>query len=498
MKKLVSVLMIASAFVVSTAALSSTLVKSVYSLPLTLDPIRMNDTASLVVGNLIYDGLVKFSPKLSIHPAIAESWTTSSDGKTITFKLRTNAQFHDGNKITAEDVKFSLVRALSAESKVRAFYTCIEGAESGKPRITTPDSHTVVIKLVNPFPPFLSVLAGATAKILPKSLVNRKDFFEKPVGSGPFQYGELNTSEKKIILKAFSQHYLGGPKLQRIELLEQTEAVAIAEAKKGGVHDLANWPLASSNDIFKIGNQVTSPTASTWIIGLNTSKPPFDKIEVRRAFKNAIDVEKFRRTFYPDALRASGYVPFGLPGAGVVSNSSLPESRISKQKITLVIPAELARAEEMKEFLEHSLKNVGWNLEVQILKWKELMSGYSEKRHQAFLVAMNMDYPDAEFLLRNFESSNSDNFSSIKSEKLDSLIAKSRTLQDRNEREKVYAEALQHLDSLALTVNLFYPRANAWISKCVSGFEPNILSDVYIDYSKVSVNKPCLDLVADR
>jgi peptide/nickel transport system substrate-binding protein len=228
-------------------------IKSFYSLPLTLDPIKMNDTASLAVSNLIYDGLLKFSPKLELEPAVAESWTTSSDGKRITFKLRPNATFHDGSQITSDDVKFSLVRVLSSSSRVRKLYDCIEGADEiggvnklNQLGIETPDKKTVIIKLKAPFPPFLSVLAGATAKILPKALLTNKDFFTHPIGSGAFRYNERRTEQKRIFLEAFDGHYSGPPRIRELILEEHTEAQALELAKSGRVHDLANWPLANT------------------------------------------------------------------------------------------------------------------------------------------------------------------------------------------------------------------------------------------------------------
>ena len=489
----------------ATQAQTTPYIKSFYSLPLTLDPIKMNDTASLVVSNLIYDGLLKFSPKLELLPAIAESWTTSSDGKKVTFKLRSNAVFHNGSPVTSDDVKISLERALSSNSKVRKLYDCIEGADetSGANKssglgIETPDQQTVVIKLKHPFPPFLSVLAGATAKILPKTLLNNKNFFSHPIGSGAFRFNEKLSERKRIFLQAFDGYYSGTPQIKELILEEHTEDEALALAKNGHVHDLANWPLTNTNDVFGFGKKITTPVAATWIIGLNTTKPPFDKIEVRQAFKAAINTNEFREKFYPDAIPATGYVPFGLSGSGVVTKNKFNQSAVPKERITLVIPAELAHAKEMKSFFETALKSSGWKLEVQLLPWEKLMEGYSSKRHQAFLVSMNMDYPDAEFLLRNFESTNPDNFSGIKNSKLDSLISQSRTLQDRRKREIIYRDALELLDNLSVTVNLFYPRANSWISKCVHGFEPNILSDVYIDYSKVSLDETCSSTVVRK
>lgn len=173
-------------------------VKSLYSLPLSLDPIQMNDTASLVVGNLIYDGLLKFSPTLKLESAIAESWSTSKDGRTLTFKIRKNAKFHDGSKITAQDAVASLSRALSSTSKVRKYYDCIIGSDQDNkgPQgsligLKAISDDTLQISLKHPFPPFLSVLAGATAKILPAKYLDSTIFFTKPIGSGPFKYSTL-------------------------------------------------------------------------------------------------------------------------------------------------------------------------------------------------------------------------------------------------------------------------------------------------------------------
>ena len=154
-------------------------VKAIYSIPLSLDPIKMNDTASLAVGNFLYDGLLKFSPTLKTEGALAESWSTSKDGKILTFKLRKNIFFHDGSEIMASDVEASLQMALSKESTVRKFYDSIKA-------IRVVDSKTIVIELNFPFPPFLSVLAGATAKVLPKSKISDPHFFDNPTGSGPF------------------------------------------------------------------------------------------------------------------------------------------------------------------------------------------------------------------------------------------------------------------------------------------------------------------------
>lgn len=458
-------------------------VKAIYSLPLSLDPIKMNDTASLAAGNLIYDGLLKFSPSLKIEGALAESWSTSKDGRTLTFKLKKNIFFHNKEAITAYDAETSLKRALAPESTVRKFYDSIK-------RIHAVDERTLEIELNYPFPPFLSVLAGATAKVLPKSKLSNPKFFDAPIGSGAFAFGSLDSEKKEITLNAFAQYYAGTAKIVRMVLKETTEADALKLARSGQMHDLASWPLTETDSIFTEGQKISSPVASTWIIGISTLKAPFKKLNVRQSFKVSFPVVDFRNKFYPDSVKANGYIPNGLTGSQVKVDLSV-NAQPSKDKIVVAVPIELARATEMKAMIETSMKAQGWNVEVALMKWDLLMEGYAKKSHQAFLVAMNMDYPDADFLLKNFESDNSDNFSGLKNKELDGLIKKSRATQDRKLREVYYKDALKLLEVSAVTVNLFHPRANYWISKCVENFKPNILSDVYIDYSKVSLSSKC-------
>lgn len=234
----------------------------------------MNDSASLAFGNLIYDGLLKFSPTLKIEGALAESWTTSKDGKTLTFKLRKNIFFHNGAPITAADAVFSIKRALSSESTVRKFYDSIK-------EIRATNENTLIIELNFPFPPFLSVLAGATAKILPKNKISESNFFDAPIGSGAFRFSSIDSKKKEIVLDPFEKYYAGVPKILQMILKETTEDEALKLARSGQIHDLANWPLTENNSIFQSGQRISSPVASTWIIGLNTLKMPFNNLKNR-------------------------------------------------------------------------------------------------------------------------------------------------------------------------------------------------------------------------
>jgi len=481
-------------------------VKGIYSEPLSLDPAQMNDTASLVVANFLYDGLLSFSPSLELRGALAESWSTSRDGKTLTFRLRKGTKFHDGSAITPKAVISSFHRVIAPESKVYSYYDCILGAEEyhqGKTSsvlgIKQPGANAVEITLRYPFPPFLSVLAGATAKIIPPVSNKTKDFFANPVGSGAFKLSrrEKGKHHTDIILERFDSYYGTKPEIAELVLRAMNEKEALKQAADGQIHDLASFPLSGQESVFRFGNHLHAPNTATWIIGLNTRSAPFTDAKVRRAFRDSIDAEAFRTRFHPDSVPAHGYIPPGLPGYELKYKSvaAMPlKKTVSRKKIRLAIPDALARSFEMKQFFEQTLKNKGWDVEVVPMEWSAMMKGYSEKTLQAFLVSMNIDYPDTEFLVRNFESTNPDNFSGINDPEIDSLIRKARATQDRIARQKIYVELVSLLNDEAVTVNLFHPRWHAWVSPCVSGLEANILSDVYIDYRAVRVDPGCKTL----
>jgi len=473
-------------------------VKAIYSMPVSYDPIKMNDGASLIFSELVYDGLLRFTDDYGVRSSIAKSWSTSSDGLVLTFKIDPAAKFHDGSQITAMDAKVSLTRNVSAESVVYKFYDVIKGAKdyfkgktSSVEGLVVVDDLTLEIHLEKPFPPIQYVLAGGTAKILPAKKVNQKDFFKKPIGSGPFEIKHIG--ENEIYLSRFSGYHGTNPKLSEIILKNVNQEDAIKMATMGLIHDLSSWPMNGTEKVFAYGKDESSIVADTWIIGLNTRFAPFDKLENRKLFQQSVDNEKFRLNFYPDAKPAFGYISPTFPGHQTKKrNIQKLNKSIPKDLIKIYIPSELARSKEMIAFFESELKNKGWNIQVLPINWEQMMTGYNGKTLQAFLVSMIVDYPDPEFLLNNFESTNPDNFSGIHDAKIDKLIDQSRKTQDRVVRQKIQSELADRVDELSLSVNLFHSRAHYWIHRCIDGFKPNLLAVAYTDYRHVSFNQECL------
>ncbi|GEM_PF-1313766 len=498
----------------SSARWDGTYIKALFSRPLTFDPAQMNDTSSLIFSNLIYDGLLSFSPDLEIQPALARSWHVAKEGKLLIFQLRDDVKFHDGTPITASAVVSSLRRLVRPGSKVFIYYDCIAGAKDyfdGRSTsvrgIRALGDSVVEIELEYPFPPFMSVLAGATAKVLPTSAETDPQFFKRPVGSGAFVYSRANASgnSRDIILEAFDSYYGGSPKIRKLILKELSAVDAVKLAQAYQVHDLASYAFNFNGDetLFDKGQRFDTTVAATWIIGLNTRLEPFNRIEVRRAFIASIDSNDFRKRFYSNALAANGYIPPGLPGfRWSYDDPARPNPGVPAKihgaikKVRLYVPMELIKGREIAEYLTESARKVGFSVEVVLSKWPDLWKGYNDKSLQAFLFSMNIDYPDTEFLVRNFESTNPDNFSGLKDAKIDDLIRRARAIPDKTARQKLYVRLVKLLNDMAVTVNLLHPRDHYWVHPCVRGFQPNLLADVYINYRNIVLDESCLTKLA--
>ena len=146
----------------------------------------------------LHDAMVKPMPGNPLAPSLAESWTVSPDGLTYEFVLRKGAKFHNGEPVTAEDVKFSFERYRGTSAKA---------IKDRVAAVETPDPQRVRFKLKAPWPDFLTFYASATGAgwIVPKKYVEKvgDDGFKKaPIGAGPYKFVSF-TPGIELAMEAF-------------------------------------------------------------------------------------------------------------------------------------------------------------------------------------------------------------------------------------------------------------------------------------------------------
>src|SRR2546430_7582585 len=163
-----------------------------------------------VVLYALHDAMVKPLPGNPMAPALAESWTTSPDGLAFEFVLRKGVKFHNGEPVTAEDVKFSLERYRGTAARMLKERVAAIETESGRIRI----------RLKQPWPDFMTFYAIATGAgwIVPKKYVEKvgDDGFKKaPIGAGPYRFVSF-TPGVELVLEAFDQYWRKTPSVKRL------------------------------------------------------------------------------------------------------------------------------------------------------------------------------------------------------------------------------------------------------------------------------------------
>jgi len=274
---------------------------------------------------LIYTALVGISDdgKLSTASGAAKKWELSEDGKTWTFWLRNNITFHNGDPLTAADVKFSLEKMMGKEtvaSYVGRLRSQIESVEVSDP-------YTVVIKTKTTatFLPWdLSDMQGTEGMIQPKGYteqVGDEGFAKQPVGSGPYKVVERKHGDS-ITLEAVDHHwYEGVPKYKTVILKKVPEESTRIAMLKTGEADVISVSRERAPELKTAGLNVF--TKSRWsVLGCFfheqwQADTPWSKPQVRRALSLAINREELAEYVFAKSAVPAAVLPFTSRAPGV-------------------------------------------------------------------------------------------------------------------------------------------------------------------------------------
>jgi peptide/nickel transport system substrate-binding protein len=296
----------------------------------TLDPSRSIEGTQMTVNKVLYDTLVTFEGEdvKTPRPSLATEWSTSEDGRSYTFKLRSGVTFASGNPLTAADVKWSLDRMINLKATTAFF---VEGIES----IEAPDAVTVVIRMKEATPALLAILATPSLGILDSKTVianggnagpgaNTTDKAEqylnsKSAGSGAFVL-ESYTPDQEFVLVKNPKYWRGPAAIDRIVIRNITEASAQELALKKGDIDIAlNIGQDQIASLEKAGVTVrASPVAVIFYLQMNIDPAvagSFANPIVWQAVRSALDYEGLLTLAGPGATPLAGLMPAIFPGA---------------------------------------------------------------------------------------------------------------------------------------------------------------------------------------
>ncbi len=480
--------------------------------PITLDPACASDAASagyiveIFSGLLTFDRNFKLAPDIAVEIPTKENGGVSEDGRTYTFRLRTNALFQDGSRrVTAEDFKFSLERALNprTQSTVAEVYLddiagvkeFVEGEASEVSGIKVIDSDTLQITIDQPKSYFLSKLTFPTAFVVDRNQVRNSSCFgqganwtRRANGTGPFRLKEWALGER-IDLEPNSNYYLEPkPAITKVTfLLAGGSPLVMYENNEidltgVGINDIERIrdPREALNSEF-----IERESMDTYYIGFNTQQKPFDDIRVRQALSMAIDKEELANNILKQlATPANGVLPKGIPGYNE-NLKGLPFDPRQARKllddaggpnilgdVTLLTSGQGASAGPILDALVAMWKdNLGVTVQVQQEDFGLFLRDVDSGKFQMFDLGWVADYPDPQnFLDIKLHSASPNNETRYSNPQVDRLLEQARTETDEQKRIQMYQQAEQLIVQDAPWIPLFHGKVNALIKPYVKDY----------------------------
>jgi peptide/nickel transport system substrate-binding protein len=238
----------------------------------------------------LHDAMVKPMPDKSQAPCLAESWSASSDGLSYEFVLRKGVKFHNGEPVTAEDVKFSFERYHGVSNDLM---------KANVGAVETPDQQRVLFKLKKPWPDFLTFYSTATGSgwVVPKKYVEQvgdEGFKKAPIGAGPYKFVSFNPGVK-LVLEAFDGYWRKTPSVKRLVMKNiPDEATRLAALKRGEVDIAYSIRSELAEELRRTPELTLKPVvlqAPNWLYFPEQWDPksPWHDLRVRQAANFAID-----------------------------------------------------------------------------------------------------------------------------------------------------------------------------------------------------------------
>jgi oligopeptide transport system substrate-binding protein len=484
--------------------------------PVTLDPAISGDMSSHLYIMQIFSGLVRLDHELNIVPDIAEGWELSSDNKTYTFHLYENAKFHNGKDVKADDFKYSWERACDPETgsgTADTYLGDIVGAKDMLAGITEEISgievigdYTLQVTIDAPKAYFLSKLAYPTAFVVDRNNVESgEDWWREPEGTGPFKLKEWQAGQG-LILERNQTYYGELAKLEQVQYLLYGSPMVLYET---GQIDVVSVFLPYIDRVRDetgpfYPDLVVDSELSLYYIGFNTGEPPFDDVNVRRAFCHAVDKERIAEVILRDMVsEADGILPPGMPGynealagldydieeaLGLITASkygdvsNLPPITLTVDGYGNSIPGYLGA------IIQEWQQNLGVEISLRQLEPDNFLYNVKQEKDEMFVTGWVADYPDPHnFLDILFHTGSEGNISDYSNHSLDTLLDQAAIEQNEIARLSMYGQAEQLIVDDAPCLPLFHGANYILVEPYVKDYE---LSPVAIpDLSRVYINK---------
>ncbi|MDW0616403.1 ABC transporter substrate-binding protein [Mannheimia haemolytica] len=509
-----SVLLLSASSLVAAAPVN-TLINCVATPPMKLSPAITNDANDFNASSQqIYNRLLAFKAgELTVEPSLAERWEISDDGLSYTFHLRKDVKFHSNKQFTptrtlnADDVVFSFQRQMDLNhpyhkvSDGTYFYYHWMNLPKILKTVEKVDDYTVKITLQQPNAPFLTTLAMDFLSIYSKEYADKllaegkpELLDQAPIGTGPFVFQAYQT-DQAVRYVANPDYFQGKAKFEKLIFSITPDAGTRYAKLKAGECDVIDFPnisdIAQMKQDPKV-NLLQRDGLNLAYIGLNSTKPALNNAKVRQALHYATDKKAIVEAVYQGGGTVASN-PF--PDSVLGYNPNLPQYEFNLEKAkALLTEAGFADGFETEiwvqpvvrpsnpnprrtaEIIQADWAKIGVKAKLVTHEWADFNKRTREGEFSTGTYGWTSRNGDPDnFLFPLLSKSNipGTNYGRWTDEKFEQLLAQAVQIQNRDERAKLYQQAVE----IANEQTPFIPLAHAInyvpLSKRVQGFVQN-------------------------
>ncbi|WP_319023196.1 peptide ABC transporter substrate-binding protein [Tepidibacter hydrothermalis] len=490
--------------------------------PKTLDPaLNAGVQSSGVLANC-YEGLMRLDENDKAIPGMAEKVEISDDQLTYTFHLR-DANWSDGQKVTAQDFEYAWKRALDPKTAAEYAYQLYyikngnefnaNKAKIDDVAVKAVDEKTLEVTLIAPTPYFLELTA------FPTYFPVRKDIVEKnpeawPITpenvpfNGPFKMTKWQRGDVIEIVKNDTYYDKDRVKLDGVEYTMITEDTTAFQAFQSGEIDGSDGVSEAQIPQLREKNDPTftiHPNIAVYYYSLNVTKEPTNDPKVRKALSLAIDRNLITTVVVKAGQKpAKTYVPEGITGpdgkdftqnakdygikekanveeakkllaeAGYPNGEGFPETTVYYN----TNENHKAIAEAVQEMWK---KNLNINVKLQNQEWKVFQETRTQGNFQIARDGWTGDYLDAMTFLDMFISTSGNNHSQWKNPEFDKLITDIKKTEDLEKRDKMLHQAEDMLMDESIVIPIYYYTNPELLKENIKGVKVSPLGQVFFD-----------------
>jgi len=442
-----------------------------------LDPHKATAAGTKEILFNIFEGLVKPDENGGLICAVASDYTISEDGLVYTFTLRQNVKFHNGNTVTAEDVKYSLER--------------VSGLLDGTPLISTLstiksveilDEKTVQVTVGSAN---TELIYSFVAAIIPAG--SGEEEAANPVGTGPFSFVSYKPLEGIILAKNPDYWQEGLPHLEEVNFKIVSSADTALMELQGGTIDLYAYLTDSQAKALQDSHQVLASASNVvQALFLNNAVAPLDDVRVRQAILYAIDKEEINDFVGGGAgtLISSAMLPTLKSNYVDLNDVYGTKANVEKAKelltaagypdgfdLEIVIPSNYEFHMQTGEVVVNQLKAVGINATIKAVEWATWLDEvYNGRQYAATISGITCDSTPG-YLLNRFQTTSKKNFINFANAQYDELYQKAQETLDLDQKAEYYKQLQRILCEEAGSAFLQVPANMTAISKRLAGYK---------------------------